>query len=148
MSMWIYFQALPASAVPADQAGCDAFFDIEFDEMDRRVEAGEAVWLTHGFFQLHDVYFPRGGQDADGELPVFGGDHIEDPAGGPGHLAMTPEDVARAAAFLARADFTGLWADCTDTGLRDHLAADHAELRTFYARTAESGLSVLKHFSF
>ncbi|MEU3605138.1 DUF1877 family protein [Streptomyces sp. NPDC035033] len=150
MSMWIFLQALPPSAVPADHAGCDAFFDLDFDELGRRVEAGDAVWLNHGFFQLNEVYWPPATPGGDPELPVFGGRHIEDPGGGPGHTALTPEEVARAAAFLARTDFPTLWnaREETDADLRDHLAANHAELRAFYARAARRGLSVLKHFSF
>ncbi|WP_225801118.1 YfbM family protein [Streptomyces sp. NK15101] len=143
----MYLQALPASAVPADQTGCDALFDVEFDELRRRVLAGEAVWLTQGFFQLNEVYWPRT-DHGDCELPVFSGRHIEDPGGGPGHTVLAPEEVARAAAFLERVSFPALWGDRTDADLRDRLAADHEELRAFYGRAAARGLSVLKHFSF
>ncbi|MFF3621242.1 hypothetical protein [Streptomyces sp. NPDC002467] len=151
MSMWIYFQGLDPSVLPGDPAGFEALFDVEFDELRRRVRAGEAVWLETGFFQLDEIYWSRG----DGELPVFGGRQVPDAAGGPGHVAVDPPDVVRAAAYLERVSFPDLWEDwrqrqtpAPDEDLCDRLVRYHENLRTFYARSAERGWAVAKYFSF
>ncbi|NWF25750.1 DUF1877 family protein [Streptomyces sp. PKU-EA00015] len=155
MSMWIYSQGLESSGLPEDAAGFEALFDVEFDELRRRVRAGGAVWLESGFFQLNELYWPRSEPGGDRELPVFGGRHIPDPGGGPGHAVLEPPEVARAAAYLEGVSFPDRWqkwrqlpSSHSDEELRERLAEYHEDLRAFYARSAERGWSVVKHFSF
>ncbi|MGW8886307.1 hypothetical protein [Streptomyces sp. NPDC055749] len=155
MSMWIYFQGLESPELPPDSAGFDALFDVEFDELRRRVRAGEAVWLESGFFQLNELYWPRSEPGGDRELPVFGGRHIPDPCGGPGHATLDPPDVVRAAAHLEGVSFSDQWQEWRqlpssdpDEELRERLAEYHEDLRAFYGRSAERGWAVAKHFSF
>ncbi len=153
--MWICFQGLESSELPENAAGFEALFDVEFDELRRRVRAGGAVWLEWGFFQLGEVYWPPSEPGGERDLPVFGGRHIPDPGGGPGHVALAPPDVARAAAYLESASFPDLWREWQqlpsskpDEELREHLAQYHEDLRSFYVRAAERGWAVAKHFSF
>lgn len=153
--MWIYFQGLESSGLPGDAEGFEALFDAEFDELRRRVRVGEAVWLESGFFQLHELYRPPSEPGGDRELPVFGGRHIPDPGAGPGHVALDPPDVVRAAAYLEGVSFPGLWQERRplpssepDEELSERLARYHENLRAFYGRTAEPGWAVAKHFSF
>jgi hypothetical protein len=164
--MWIYFLGLESSGLPGDAAGFKALFDVEFDELRQWARAGEAVWLESGFFELNDVYLPRHSPGGDRELPVFGGRHIPDPGGGPGHLALDPPDVARAAAYMEGVSFPDLWQRWrqlpssdphdpaelrrrhADEELRECLAEYHEDLRVFYGRSAERGWAVAKYFSF
>jgi hypothetical protein len=153
--MWIYLQALEPSRLPENTAGFEHLFDVDFDELRRRVGAGEAAWLEYGFFQLNELYCPRSGPGGDRELPVFGGRHTPDPGGGPGHVALDPPDVARTATYLHGVSFTDLWqawaqlpSSEPDEELLERLAQDHADLRAFYGRSAERGWAVAKHFSF
>jgi hypothetical protein len=153
--MWIYFQGLESSGLPEDAAGFEALFDVEFDELRRRVRAGDAVWLESGFFQLNELYSPRSKPGGDGELPIFGGCHIPDPGGGPGHAVLEPAEVARAAAYLEGVSFPHRWqgwrqlpSSNSDEELRGRLARYHEDLRAFYGRSVERGWSVVKHFSF
>ncbi|MFJ8017884.1 DUF1877 family protein [Streptomyces sp. NPDC096339] len=153
--MWIYFQGLDPSLLPDDPDGFDALFDVEFDELRRLVRVGEAVWLETGFFQLNELYWPPSQPGGDRELPVFGGRHIPDRGSGPGHVAVDPPDVSRAADYLKGVSFPDLWEEWRqrqtpepDEEWRDCLARYHEDLRTFYARSAERGWAVAKHFSF
>jgi hypothetical protein len=155
VSMWIYFQGLDSSGLPGDSAGFEALFDVEFDELRQRVRAGEAVWLESGFFQLHGLYGPRWEPGGDWELPVFGGRHIPDPGGGPGHVALDPPDVVRTAAYLEGVSFPDRWQEWRqppsaepDEELLECLAQHHEDLRAFYRSSAERGWAVAKHFSF
>ncbi|MEU6575220.1 DUF1877 family protein [Streptomyces sp. NPDC046805] len=155
MSMWIYFQALAPSELPAEAADFEALFDVEFDELRRRVRAGDAVWLEHDFFPLNELYRTPSQSAGDGEFAVFGGRHIPDPGGGPGHVALDPPDVARAAAYLEGVSFPDLWEEWRQQPSsrlgeppREHLARDHEELRVFYGRAAERGWAVARYFSF
>lgn len=155
MSMWIYFQGLESSRLPGDAAGCEALFDVEFDELRRRVRAGGAVWLESGFFQLNELYWPQSEPGGERELPIFGGRHIPDPDSGPGHVVLEPPEVERAAAYLEGVSFPDRWQEWRllpsskpDEGLRKRLAQYHEELRAFYGRSAERGWAVVKHFSF
>jgi hypothetical protein len=88
------------SGLPEDATGLEALFDVGFDELRRRVRAGDAVWLGSGFFQLNELYWLRSEPGGDRELPVFGGRQIPDPGGGPGRAVLGPPEVARAAAYL------------------------------------------------
>lgn len=153
--MWIYFQGLESSGLPGDAAGFEALFDVEFDELRRRVRAGEAVWLERVFAQLHELYLLRSEPAGDGELPVFGGRHIPDPGGGPGHVALDPPDVARAAAYLEGLSLPDRWQERRqlpsskpDEELWERLAQYHEDLRAFYRRSAERSWAVAKYFSF
>ncbi|AVH56908.1 hypothetical protein C4B68_15200 [Streptomyces dengpaensis] len=153
--MWIYFQGLESSGLPADAAGCEALLDVEFDELRRRVRAGDAVWLESGFFQLNELYWPPSEPGGDRELPVFGGRHIQDPGGGPGYVVLDPPEVTRTAAYLERVSFLDRWQErrqlsssALDEELRERLAQYHEDLRAFYGRSAERGWAVVKHFSF
>ncbi|GAA4585610.1 hypothetical protein GCM10023194_28820 [Planotetraspora phitsanulokensis] len=153
--MWVYFQGLESSGLPEDAAGFEALFDVEFDELRRRVRAGDAVWLESGFFQLNELYSPRSEPGGDWEFPVFGGRHIQDPGGGPGHAVLEPPGVARAAAYLEGVSFPDRWQEWrqlpssySHEELRERLAQDHEDLRAFYGRSAERGWAVVKHFSF
>ncbi|MFI8191913.1 hypothetical protein ACIF8T_24450 [Streptomyces sp. NPDC085946] len=156
MSMWIYLQGMKPSDLPRDLAAVEALFDVEFDELRQRVRAGRAVWLERGFFELNEIYRPRSEPDGDRELPVFGGRHIPDPGGGPGHVVLEPAEVARAAVYLEGASFSDLclewWSQLPpseqDEELREHLTQCHGDLRSFYGRSAEQGRAVVKYFSF
>lgn len=153
--MWIYLQGLESSDLPVDPAGFDALFDVEFDELRRRVRAGTAAWLERGFFQLNELYLLQSQLGADRELPVFGGRHIPDPGGGPGHVTLDPPEVVRTAAHLGRVSFPDLWEEWrqlpsseSDDELRERLAQHHEDLRVLYGNSAERGWAVVKHFSF
>ncbi|MBQ0892877.1 hypothetical protein KBX37_07140 [Micromonospora sp. U56] len=155
MSMWIYFRGLESSELPGNPAGFEALFDVEFDDLRRRVRAGDAVWLESGFFQLDELYLLQSQLGGDRTLPVFGGRHTPDPGGGPGHVALELPDVARTAAYLERVSFPDWWQEWrqlpsseSDEELRERLAQYHEDLRAFYARSAERGWAVVKHFSF
>ncbi|MFG2823786.1 DUF1877 family protein [Kitasatospora sp. NPDC048365] len=155
MSMWIYLRTVEPGDMPADTAGFDAFFDMEDDEMRRWAELGEATWLEDCFFQLAELYCPPGEQVGVNELPVFGGHHVLDPAGGPGHVALDPAGVVQAAAFLREVSFADRWqawarlrSSDPYEGLQEHLAREHDELTAFYATAAEQGRAVAKTFSF
>ncbi|WP_433265851.1 hypothetical protein ACQPWR_01395 [Micromonospora vinacea] len=155
MSMWIYFQGLESSELPVHPAGFNALFDVEFDELRRRVRAGTAAWLEGGFFQLNDLYLLQSQHGDDRELPVFGGRHIPDPGGGPGHVTLDAPEVARTAAYLGRVSFPDSWHEWrqlpssdSDDELRERLAQYHEDIRGFYASSAKRGWAVVKHFSF
>ncbi|MGW1373147.1 DUF1877 family protein [Streptomyces sp. NPDC002446] len=144
-----------ADELPEDASDCEALFDVEFDELRRRVRAGDAVWLESDFFQLNELYWPRSESGGDRELPVFGGRHIPDSGGGPGHVVLDPPEVARAAAYLEGVSFPDRWQEWRqlpssqpDEELRECLARYHEDLRAFYRRSAERGLAVVKHFAF
>ncbi|RAO03693.1 hypothetical protein GAR05_00673 [Micromonospora saelicesensis] len=153
--MWLYFQGLESSDLPVNSAGFDALFDVEFDELRRRVRTGTAAWLESGFFQLNELYLLQSQLGGDQELPVFGGRHIPDPAGGPGHVALDPSEVARTAAYLGGVSFPDRWQEWqqlplseSDEELRERLAQYHEDLQALYASSAERGWAVVKHFSF
>jgi hypothetical protein len=103
--------------LPEDATGLEALFDVGFDELRRRVRAGDAVWLGSGFFQLNELYWLRSEPGGDRELPVFGGRQIPDPGGGPGRAVLGPPEVARAAAYLEGGGVTGPVAGVAATAL-------------------------------
>lgn len=156
MSMWVYFRSLEASRLPEDNDGFEALFDVEFEDLRAWERAGEGVWLERGFFQLNDLYrSPSPRRADDGELAVFGGRHIPAPGSGPGHVAVDPPDVARAAAFLESASFPELWqryvrvtSPAPDDELRETLAGHHEDLLAFYRTAATRGWAVARYFCF
>ncbi|MFF4697305.1 hypothetical protein [Streptomyces chattanoogensis] len=104
---------------------------------------------------MNELYGLRSEPGGDRELPVFGGRYIPDSGGGPGHVALEPPGVARAAAYLEGVSFPDRWQEWrqlpssqSDEEMRELLGRCHEDLRGFYGRAAERGLAVVKYFSF
>ncbi|MFE0630193.1 DUF1877 family protein [Streptomyces sp. NPDC058864] len=128
-------------------------------------EAGIA-WSIEKDFELLDRLCTSepaapGGADGPGALPVAGGIVIEDPRDiDPPMLVLDPGEVREAARFLDEVPFDALWASggkpvmagfrgWDEARVRDAVVRPrHEGLRTFYARAAAEGHTVVKCFWF
>lgn len=93
------------------------------------------------------------------ELPIFGGRVVHDPSGDqPPFALLTAAETRTAAAFLTEVRFETLWETAGakihtsfgpgwDEGeVRNIYSGHHADLRTFYGRSAKAGQAVVKAF--
>ncbi|MDX3240154.1 DUF1877 family protein [Streptomyces sp. ME03-5709C] len=136
-----------------------------WDNHAEEVEAGIAESIEKDFELLHLLCTSEpaapGGADGPGSLPLEGGSVIEDPEDAdPPILVLQPAQVREAARFLDEVPFDGLWASGRQAIMADFRGWDeervrdevvrprHERLRTFYARAAAEGHTVVKCFWF
>ncbi|WP_329127792.1 DUF1877 family protein [Streptomyces sp. NBC_01465] len=134
-----------------------------WDALDRFPEEsalGISAVLEKSHDQMARIYrCARTGTELE-DLPVFGGRPVFDPGESlPPILILGPEDVGRAAEFLAGTSFTALWPDAkSEVGwggwdkdgseAQAHFRSCHEDLTAFFTKTSASGHAVVKFFSF
>ncbi|MFD7639637.1 DUF1877 family protein [Kitasatospora sp. NPDC059795] len=157
MSYHQHLRALPPSELVLDPGWLAEHMTAAWERLPEEYAAGVAHAVEKDFF-VHALLYTGGSEAADDPsdvrtLPVFGGRPVFREDGEPPFAVMTPEQVARTAAYLAQADFDALWAAAGEqlggtAADRDHLRALHEQLAAFYGRAAAAGHSVVKAFWF
>lgn len=154
MSFSMQARAVPAARLPQDFAGVSAVFADTDDELDR-LETD--LHISKDFSDVHELCLTAPPGHGSGELPVFGGEIHEDPAGieAPS-LTLTAAQVREVVEFLRTHPFDGLW-DASGGGVAAHwgwqepevravFAAHFRRLADFYERAAGGGDAVVKRF--
>ncbi|WP_326605907.1 YfbM family protein [Streptomyces sp. NBC_01799] len=154
MSFSMQARAVPAAGLPQDFAGVAAVFADTDDEFDR-LETDLSI--SKDFSEVHKLCLTASPGHGRCELPVFGGNVHEDPAGieAPS-VTLEASEVREAAEFLRTHPFDELWR-AADGGVGAHWGWPEAEVRAvfaghyrqvldFYGRAAEAGDAVVKRF--
>ncbi|MFI8963560.1 DUF1877 family protein [Streptomyces sp. NPDC053493] len=156
--MHLHLRAAAERDIQDDHAWLSAFMGASWDHIEIEHAAGVADAVEKDFSTLHGLYGTS--PDTDAGLPVLGG---RQPAGAPADrypdpplMLLAPDEVGRAAAFLAGASFDGLWSragagihrsfgpDWPEEQVRKIFEDHHESLSAFYARAAAAGHTVIK----
>ncbi|MGW5271590.1 hypothetical protein ACWEQP_03170 [Streptomyces sp. NPDC004044] len=107
MSFSMQARAVPAAGLPQDFAGVTAAFADTDDELDR-LETDLSI--SKDFSEVHELCLTAPPGHGRCELPVFGGNVHEDPAGieAPS-VTLEASEVREAAEFLRTHPFDELW---------------------------------------
>nr|WTB33870.1 YfbM family protein [Streptomyces sp. NBC_00830] len=154
MSFSMQARSVPAAGLPRDFDGVAAVFADTDGELDRlETDLG----ISKDFSEVHELFLTAPPGHGSCELPVFGGNVHEDPAGieAPSVTLEAPE-VREAAEFLRTHPFDELWR-AADGGVGAHWGWPEAEVRAvfaahyrqvldFYGLAAEAGDAVVKRF--